>query len=353
VTAVRGEVLFLPYSAWGHVAPMLAVAAELAVRGVPVSVLAAERYRAAIAAAGAQAVVPATDRIVRVPAGLRPHELVDRGRLWFGRRSVRGDTLRTLRPRLQCGRSVLCVVDPHLRIGGRLFEVNRAPAVQFWTTYPRWRSGRSGLALANLLPDLWPGGVQYEGIRSVGPLICDHPVADAAPVSLPRRGRLLVVSPGTVFARSAEFFRTVIAAFAGSEWTVVLATTHLPVEVLGPLPSNIHAYSWIRQGELVRRADVLLTHGGISSVQEAILAGTPMVLAPRSREQCRTVRRVCALGGGVWLRADRLRAQVEQLVVDPVVRARLGELQARAAARAGAAIAADMLMDIADHRLGL
>jgi MGT family glycosyltransferase len=254
--------------------------------------------------------------------------------------------------RLRCGRAALCVVDPHVRAGKRLSTTNRVPQIPFWTTYPHWRHRPTGPALANLLPDLWPGAVRYNGIQLVGPLICDHPVADAAPTQQFRRGPMLVVSPGTVFTRSAAFFRAVIAAFAGSEWTVVLATTHLPVEVLGSLPPNVYAHRWVRQGELVRRADVLLTHGGMSSVQEAILAGTPMVLAPRSREQRRTVRRVCALGGGVRLRADRLRAQVERLAVDPVVRTRLCELQARAAARAGAPLAADMLMDIVAQRRG-
>jgi len=183
----------------------------------------------------------------------------------------------------------------------------------------------------------------------VGPLVLDDP-AGPPPTLVPGAGPLLVVSPGTVFARSAEFFRGIVSEFAGSRWTVVVATTHLPAEALGRLPRNVLAQRWIRQADLVQRADVLVTHGGMSSVQEAILAGTPMVTAPRSREQRRTASRLHELGVAEAIRQGELLRQVERIVSNPLLRSRLDGIRARAARADGARRAADVVAGIADRR---
>jgi len=124
----------------------------------------------------------------------------------------------------------------------------------------------------------------------------------------------------------------------------VLATAHLPVARLGLLPGNVIARQWFRQRQLVHRADVFVTHAGMSSVHEAILAGTPMLLTPRSREQRRTATRLCALGVATMMdRPESLRAQADRLASDPALHARLAAVRARATAAGGPGPAADLL----------
>lgn len=341
------EILFVPYSTWGHVAPMLAVAAELTRRGIPVRMIVGARYRETVTRARVTAVTPDRDHDVRVPADYGPRAWIERGRLRGQRHLAWKSTARSIHGELGERPPELSVIDPHFGWAHRLAYRHGVPVVPFWTTYPQLLSSR-GSAIANVLPELWHGRRFHGDVVPVGPLVCDSPIEGAATAELPSSGPLMVVSPGSVFARSAEFFLGVAAAFADTEWTVVLATTHLPVEALGPLPPNVVGLRWIRQWDLVRHADVLLTHAGISSVNEAISAGTPMILAPRSHEQRRTAAQLCTLGVAEMMgdSPETLREQGDRLLTDSWARRNLDMMRVRAATR-GARLAADLLSDAA------
>ncbi|WP_280236028.1 glycosyltransferase [Nocardia cyriacigeorgica] len=337
--------VLVPYSAWGHVAPMLAVAGQLVRRGIPVRMIAGARYRQAIETTGAVAVVPPVDHRVRVPAGHGPADLAERGMLRWQRRAAWRSTATTMAAELRSTSTELCVIDPHIPWARGLAERHGVRAVPMWSTHAR-RAGQ-GPVLINTLPELQPNRSRFgPEAHFVGPLLSTVPL-EPSTVDWTRFGdRVLVVSPGTVFTRSAEFFRGIAAAFAGSEWTVVLATAQMPVAELGSLPDNVIAHRWIPQLEVLRRAQVFVTHAGINSVHEAILAGVPMVCAPRIREQRLTAALLRDLGIGAPMASGRrLRDQVDRLSSDIVVHKVVRELRDRALAAAGAERAADVVQN--------
>ncbi|WP_280385606.1 glycosyltransferase [Nocardia wallacei] len=339
-------VLFVPYSAWGHVLPTLAVVAELTGRGVPVRVVAGEEFRSAIESTGAQAVVPAVGHEVRVPAGGSPTELCDRAALWWRRRAAWQATRQVLERELRRERPALCVVDPHVPWAERLVARHDVEVVPLWTSHAR--SARdSGLVLANTLPELQPGGPRFgRSVHLVGPLVGPAPRTVAAESEpLHSDGPTIVVALGTVFARAARFFRSIVEAFAHTRWTVIVATSWLPVCELGALPPNVYAQQWIPQQEALRTAQVFLTHAGINSVHDAILAGVPMILAPRIREQRLTAARLGRLGIAMPLGDRReLVENAARLASDPLVHRRLREMRTRAESSRGDVRAADLLM---------
>ncbi|MEA5363538.1 glycosyltransferase [Amycolatopsis sp., V23-08] len=53
------------------------------------------------------------------------------------------------------------------------------------------------------------------------------------------------------------------------------------------------------QARLLGRASVFLSHGGFGGVQEALRAGTPMVVLPLFADQPANARRIAELGLGV------------------------------------------------------
>lgn len=337
-------VLFLPYSARGHVSPMLTVAAELVDRGLPVRVIAGSGYRRAIGEAGAQAVIPAVDHEVRVPAGHRWGEFVDRGRLWRQRGIAGAAVCRSLEDELLHDRPDVCVVDPHIRWGAGAVARHGIPVVPLWTTHARTARPR-GPMLVNSLPELQPRRARFgPDVHFVGPLSEGAHSCPAGITPARRQRRTLVVAVGTVFARSVDFFRNIVEVFTDSEWTVILATGWLPVEQLGSVPPNVYAHQWIPQSSVLRGADVFLTHGGMNSVHEAILAGVPMILAPRSREQRRTAANLYRLGVaeplGSW---KSLESCAARLAAGSETAERIGQLRARASSADGVVRAADVL----------
>lgn len=71
----------------------------------------------------------------------------------------------------------------------------------------------------------------------------------------------------------------------------------LPEEV-GSLPSNFFHASYLPGVAMASRCDLMVHHGGHSSVMTGLSAGTPAVIIPTSTERESNARRVVALGAG-------------------------------------------------------
>ncbi|CAG0957385.1 hypothetical protein RHDC4_00475 [Rhodocyclaceae bacterium] len=67
-------------------------------------------------------------------------------------------------------------------------------------------------------------------------------------------------------------------------------------------------------GPLLKTADILVCHGGIGTVSEAMLAGVPLLMIPSTVEQCLAGRCVESLGAGVVV-ADRWGGDVFRCAV--------------------------------------
>ena len=53
-------------------------------------------------------------------------------------------------------------------------------------------------------------------------------------------------------------------------------------EALGPVPDNVILRPWVPQLEMLARADVFGTHGGMNSTMEALASAVPLVVVPSS-----------------------------------------------------------------------
>lgn len=75
--------------------------------------------------------------------------------------------------------------------------------------------------------------------------------------------------------------RVVSAAASRPEWELVIGLGgRLEPNDLGDLPANVHAFRWAPQMEILRHADAAVHHAGISSLNECIAFGVPMVVYP-------------------------------------------------------------------------
>lgn len=76
------------------------------------------------------------------------------------------------------------------------------------------------------------------------------------------------------------YFKRVIEAFAQQpEWRLVVAVgRRIAPDRFKPLPSNIHLLRYVPQLDILGRAQVMLTHGGIGTINECILFGVPMIV---------------------------------------------------------------------------
>jgi zeaxanthin glucosyltransferase len=93
--------------------------------------------------------------------------------------------------------------------------------------------------------------------------------------------------------------RAAIAALADEPVDVVLTTGYqeLPEE-FRTLPQNFRHAAYVPGLLMAERCDLIVFHGGHSSVMTTLKAGTPAVIIPTIRERESNARRLASLGAG-------------------------------------------------------
>ncbi|MET9271425.1 macrolide family glycosyltransferase [Kribbella sp. NPDC003557] len=167
-----------------------------------------------------------------------------------------------------------------------------------------------------------PGAEEFDdSFRFVGPSIGARPPDPSFPIDR-LRGRVAYLSLGTVFKADPQLLGTVAAALAPLADTVVVATGQTDPSALGPLPANVLARRSVPQPEVLARASLFVTHGGMNGVNEAMYAGVPMLLVPQGADQPLVAGRVVQLGAGLTIRneeitEDAVRTLARRLLDEP------------------------------------
>jgi MGT family glycosyltransferase len=128
---------------------------------------------------------------------------------------------------------------------------------------------------------------------------------------------LIYASLGTLQNKNLELFHCFAEACRELEVQLVIAGAGK--ESLGVLPENVLAVSYAPQLELLQRASLTLTHGGLNTVLDSLACGVPLLEMPITYEQPAIAQRVRWVGAGEMipvsrLHPARLRARVEKLL---------------------------------------
>jgi UDP:flavonoid glycosyltransferase YjiC (YdhE family) len=145
---------------------------------------------------------------------------------------------------------------------------------------------------------------------------------------------LIYCSMGTFYS-NYDYFQRVIRAVADKpNYDLILAVGHdLSLDDFEPTPDNVYLFQQVPQLDLLKRADIVLTHGGIGTINECILLGVPMVVYSDGyydRNGC--AARVAYHGMG--LRGDFFRdtaaeigQNIEQVLHNPQYRANVERMR--------------------------
>ncbi len=167
-----------------------------------------------------------------------------------------------------------------------------------------------------------PEGLAGEDVRFVGPLRAASAPSlreEPALAGFHDGEELVYVSLGTMFESRPAFFRDAAHALARPGRRVVLSVGRIEPRALGELPPGVTAHAHVDQLAVLSRSSLFVTHGGFNGVQEALVAGVPMLLFPQMPEQALNTARVCELGAGVRLRRatpGQITAKSELILTD-------------------------------------
>lgn len=190
----------------------------------------------------------------------------------------------------------------------------------------------------------------------VGPTAAAATTGASAAFALPEGEQpLIYVSLGTIFNDQVPFFRAAIEALADGPWRVVMSIGNrvdraaLWPEADRPFPSNIAIHEFVPQLDVLAKASLCITHGGMNTTSEALWHGVPLLVFPQHGDQHLVAARVVELGAGLRLippdiEPSRLRALVTQVLGEPSFKAQADRIGSSFHAAGGATRAAGEIL---------
>jgi UDP:flavonoid glycosyltransferase YjiC (YdhE family) len=110
------------------------------------------------------------------------------------------------------------------------------------------------------------------------------------------------------YGQSKAFFHLVVNAMRlKPDRQLLLAMGRLHGDPLDfqDVPSNVLIVNWAPQLEILKRASIMITHGGLGTIKECIFFEVPMIIFPAMLDQPENAARVAHHGLGVSGRMDR------------------------------------------------
>jgi rhamnosyltransferase subunit B len=194
-------------------------------------------------------------------------------------------------------------------------------------------------------PD-WPPQTRLAGF----PLYSEEGVIEPAPdvVEFIDAGRPpLVFTPGSANVYGGDFFEAAADACKRLGHRGLLLT-RFPDQVPASLPDGVRHVDFVPFRWLLKRSALLVHHGGIGSMSQALAAGVPQVIMPMAHDQFDNAAKVERLGVGRSLPTKRFRGpalaeMICGLLDDSSVAGRCRDVAARLADADGLETACDQV----------
>lgn len=170
-------------------------------------------------------------------------------------------------------------------------------------------------------------------------------------------GRSIVyVSLGTTRKSEPAIFRLAAEACDGLDVQLVISLGgRRDPDMFAGLPGDPLVVRDAPQLELIKRADIVITHGGLNTALETLMEGKPMIVIPKSFDQPAVAARLEWLGVAEVLPADglsakQIRVALGKVFSDPSYRKSANEVQAKIISARGLERAADVIEELLEKR---
>jgi rhamnosyltransferase subunit B len=166
----------------------------------------------------------------------------------------------------------------------------------------------------------------------------------------------VVVTAGSAAATLHQFFSESVRALRALNRRALLVT-NFPHQLPSGLPSTMLATGYVPFSAVLPHAALLIHHGGIGTLAQAVAAGTPQLMVPRAFDQFDNAARIERLGLGRGLAESRYRAAaaaavIRQMLQDAPMRAQCREYAARIDSAAALSTACEHLEALRSQPLG-
>jgi MGT family glycosyltransferase len=201
---------------------------------------------------------------------------------------------------------------------------------------------------------LYPDEVDYPRAEALGPtwhnlqtsVRTTDPAWELPPALGEGEGPLIYLSLGSLGSADVELMRKLVAELAEAPYRIVVSKgpQHAEIELAG----NMAGEEFLPQTEVLPKVDLVITHGGNNTVTECLHFGKPMVVLPIFWDQHDNAQRIEETGFGARLdtyrhSGEELTGEIDRLLADDDLRARLAATSQRLRAARGTERAADLI----------
>lgn len=141
----------------------------------------------------------------------------------------------------------------------------------------------------------------------VGPLIDGRPRDGARAEAIGERP-LAYVSLGTLFNQDHALLLRISQVLVERGWQVVVSLGDAAATP-SSWPAHVQAYPFVDQIDVLTRAQLFVTHGGMNSVSEALSHAVSMIVVPQAVDQHLVAKQAANLGAAVVIERDAVTAE--------------------------------------------
>jgi len=163
-------------------------------------------------------------------------------------------------------------------------------------------------------------------------------------------GSPIILVSNTTLMEDAQYFKSIIDAFSGSEFHVILSICgyNITDESLGTLPRNFEINRHASHLEILPHAALAICQGGTGNTLEPVYYGIPVVAVPYTPFHEEIAYRIGELGLGVCLPGNELsvrslRHSVSQVVGNPAIIEAIARMRRAFSSAGGAKRAVDRI----------
>ncbi|RUS48951.1 macrolide family glycosyltransferase [Cohnella sp. AR92] len=197
-----------------------------------------------------------------------------------------------------------------------------------------------------------PEGEAFDpSYKFVGPSLSERSTTEDFDLAAIDGKNPIYISLGTVFNQAADFYKLCFEALGNTEETVVLSIgDKVRLSDLGAVPANFVVRGYVPQMEVLERAKLFITHGGMNSAHEGLSHGVPLIVIPQSADQPLVAGQVARVGAGITLpmqglTASQLREAADHVLSQPSFKKAAEKMRGSLREAGGARRAVDEILE--------
>ena len=176
----------------------------------------------------------------------------------------------------------------------------------------------TNLNIIFVLKDLQPDLEAFnDSFIFAGPSIKSEEISASEKFHFPEKytGELIYISLGTMYNKNIAFYKKCFEIFKYSKYRIIMSIGNsIQIDEIGEIPENIIVKNHVSQLNVLREANLFISHGGMNSVNEALYCGVPLILIPQAVDQYATAQVIDKFKVGFYFKEKTLSCKILDII---------------------------------------